>query len=147
MMQKQKIVIDDNAIVGLPMRLTVSLIIGSLALIAILSFILNPCLFPGGMIVSVDPMVMTVSGDEPENVTFMVHVTTMDGHPLSGASVLIKGLGGAQAGFTDANGTVLLQLRIVLVAGTQEGYLDVSAKAGCRDPFDHHDMIKIVKSR
>ncbi len=149
-MQRRKkrvyFIFNEDAALGLPMRLTVSLIIGTVALIAILSYILNPCLFPGRMIVSVNPIVTTISGSEPENVTFMIYVNTTDGHPISGASVLIRGLGGAEAGFTDHSGKVVLQIRVLLEAGTQEGYVDISVKAACREPFEHQNMVKIVKS-
>lgn len=137
---------NDHAVLGLPMRLTVSLFIGTVALIAILSYILNPCLFPGNMIISVQPIVTTISGSEPENVTFTLYVNETDGHPLSGATVLIKGLGGAGADITDNNGRVVLQIQVQLEEGTDEGYLDVSVKAACHESFEHQDMIKIVKS-
>lgn len=137
---------NEHAVLGLPMRLSVSLVIGTVALIAILSYILNPCLFPGNMIISVQPIVTTIFGSEPENVTFTVYVNETDGHPLSGASVLIKGLGGAVANITDNKGRAILQIRVYLEEGTNEGYLDISVKAACHQPFEHQDMIKIVKS-
>src|SRR4030042_1912257 len=99
---------NESAVLGLPMRLTVSLIIGTIALIAILSTILNPCLFPQRMMVSITPQVTTVQGSDPENVSFTVFVNDIDGFPLTGASVIIKGLGGAGSGFSDKNGKVFI---------------------------------------
>jgi hypothetical protein len=137
---------NEQAVLGLPMQLTVSLIIGTVALIAILSYILNPCIFPGRVIVTVSPMVSIISGEEPENVTFTVYVNGTDGTPLSGASVIIKGLGGASAGFTDTSGKALLTLMVQLENNTFEGYLNVEAKVPCHEPFEGSEMIKIVQT-
>jgi len=146
--QKKRVyfIIDEHAVLGLPMRLTVSLVIGTVALIAILSYITNPCLFPERMIVSLTPIITTLPGSEPENVTFTVYVNETDGHPLSGASVIIKGLGGAGSGFSDHNGKVLIQIQVQLESGVYEGYLDISVKAACHEPFEQQDMIKVVKT-
>ena len=147
MLKKASILLEDTeAVLGLPMRLTVSLIIGTVALIAILSHILNPCLFPGKMMVSVTPLVTTISGEGTENVTFTVYVNDTTGHPLSGAAVIIKGLGGAGSGFTDINGKVSVQIAVRLGAGMYEGYLDISVKVACHESFERQDLIKVVKS-
>jgi hypothetical protein len=148
MIRKKRVYLVDNdhAVLGLPMRLTTSLVIGTIALIAIISYIMNPCLFPERLIVSVTPIVTTLPGNEPENVTFAVYVNETNGHPLSGASVIIKGLGGASSGFSDDNGKVLIQIQVQLESGVYEGYLDISVKATCHEPFEHQDMIKIVKT-
>jgi len=139
-------IVNEHAVLGLPMRLTVSLVIGTVALIAILSYIMNPCLFPERMIVSLTPIVTMLPGSEPENVTFTVYVNETDGHPLSGASVIIKGLGGAGSGFSDDAGKVRIQIQVQLESGVYEGYLDISVKAACHESFEHQDMIKIVKT-
>jgi hypothetical protein len=139
-------IVNEHAVLGLPMRLTVSLVIGTLALFAILSYILNPCLIPERMIVSVTPMVTTVSGAEPENVTLTVYVNETNSHPLGGASVIIKGLGGAGSGFSDNTGKVSIQLQVQLESGVYEGYLGIVVKAACHRSFEHQDMIKVVKT-
>jgi hypothetical protein len=137
---------NESAVLGLPMRLTVSLIIGTIALIAILSMILNPCLFPHRMMVTISPEVTTLQGSSPENVSFIVFVNDTDGFPLSGASVIVKGLGGAGSDVSDKNGKALVQLRVQLENGTYEGYLDISVKAPCHVSFEYHAIVKIVKS-
>jgi len=139
-------IVNDHAVLGLPMRLTVSLVIGTVALIAILSYILNPCLFPQRMIVSVSPIMTTLQGSEPENVSFIVFVNDTTGHPLSGAVVIIKGLGGAGSGFSNKTGKAVIQIQVQLKDGIYEGYLDISVKAPCHMPVEHQEMIKVVKS-
>jgi hypothetical protein len=139
-------IVDEHAVLGLPMRLTVSLVIGTIALITILSFILNPCLFPERMLVSVTPYVTVLPGSEPENVSFTIYVNETDGHPLSGASVIIKGLGGAGSGFSDETGKTIIEIQVQLKDGIHEGYLDVLVNAACHESFEQQDMIKVVKS-
>jgi hypothetical protein len=136
---------NSRAVLGLPMQLTVSLIIGLIALVAIVSFILNPCLFPKKMDVSATPMVLIISGNEPENVTCMVSVQEIGGNPLQGAVVLVKGLGGAGSGFTNSTGAIMVFLQVVLPSGVFEGYLDVSVTMPCHERYVQQDMIKVVK--
>ena len=139
---------DKHGVVGLPMRLTVSIVIGTVALFTIISFIMNPCLFPSKMMVSVYPLTNTISGDDPFplNPPITVYVNTSDGHPIAGATVLIKGLNGAGSGSTDENGKSVILITVTLESGLHEGYLDVSVKALCHESFSQDDMIKIVRS-
>jgi hypothetical protein len=144
--RKRYFIKNDEAVLGLPMRLTVSLVIGTVALIAILSYIMNPCLFPQKMIVTVTPMVVILSGNEPENITFIVNITDSNGYPLRDASVIIKGLGGAGSGFSDDNGVALVQLQVQMETGRHEGYLDISVSAPCHEVAELQEMIKIICS-
>ncbi|MBN1860766.1 MAG: hypothetical protein JW840_04810 [Candidatus Thermoplasmatota archaeon] len=137
---------NDYAVLGLPLRLTVSLLIGTIVLLSILSSLLNPCIFPERMVISVTPLLTIVPGNNPENVTFTVRVQDTNGHPLNGASIIIKGLGGAGAGSTDEQGTAKVEMQIQLDEGFYEGYLDILVKAPCHESFEQQDMIKVVKS-
>ena len=136
---------NEKAVLGLPMRLTISLIIGAVALAAILTYIINPCLFPSKMIVSISSMVNYISGDDPVALNITVYVNETDGHPISGANVIVKGLGGAESNSTDQNGKTVVNITVKLGEGQYEGYLDVSVKAVCHETFSRNDMIKIVK--
>jgi hypothetical protein len=136
---------NNHAVLGLPMQLTVSLIIGTIALIAIVSFILNPCLFPQKMTVSATPMVLTIPGNEPVNVSCNVSVQETNGHALSGAIVIVKGLGGAGSGITNTTGITTITLQVRLEPGVYEGYLDVCVSNPCHERFEQLDMIKVVK--
>ncbi len=144
--KKQYFLKNELAVLGLPMRLTISLIIGTIVLLAILSSILNPCIFPQQMLVSITPQVIIVQGSDQENVSFTVFVQDTDGSPLSGASVIIKGLGGAGSGFSDTTGKTIIPLRVQLESGIYEGYLDISVRAPCHVPFDCLAIVKVVKS-
>ena len=137
---------NNNAVLGLPLRIMVSLVIGTVALGAILSYILNPCLFPERLVVSVSPMMTTVSGDQPVNATFLVHVNDTKSHPICDARVIIKGLGGACSGYTDNQGKITLVVQVQLDPGIHEGYLGLSVSASCHEPFEQFDVIKIVRT-
>jgi len=143
--RKQYFLKNEEAVLGLPMRLTISIIIGSIVLLAILSSILNPCLFPRRMLVSIGPPVVIIQGTTPENLSFIVFVNDTNGFSITGAVVIIKGLGGAGSGFSDVTGKAIVSLQVHLEPGTYEGYLDVSVKAPCHVPFECQDFVKIVK--
>ncbi len=136
---------NEKAVLGLPMRLTVSLIIGTVALVAILSYVMNPCLFPDRMIVSVNPMVNTVSGNNSTDINITIYVNETNGYPIKNANVIIKGLTGIGANHTDENGKTIIQITVKLENGVSEGYLDVSVKAACHETFSQQDMIKILR--
>ena len=136
---------NDHAVLGLPLRVTVSLIIGMIALGVILSYILNPCLFPERLIVTVTPMITTISENEIANTSFLVHVNDSKGHPISGAKVIIKGLGGGCCSLTDNKGRATVVLQVHLDPGIHEGYLGVTVDAPCHQSFEQNDLIKIIK--
>ena len=136
---------NEKAVLGLPMRLTVSLIIGTVALVAILSYVMNPCLFPDRMIVSVNPMVNIVSGNNSTEINITIYVNETNGYPIKNANVIIKGLTGIGANHTDENGKTIIQITVKLENGVTEGYLDASVKAACHETFSQQDMIKILR--
>jgi len=136
---------NKKAVIGLPMRLTVSIIIGMVALVAIISYITNPCLFPDRMIVTVSPMVNIVPGDQPANLNITIYVSEINEHPIKNANVIIKGLTGIGANLTDENGKTTIRITTKLESGMNEGYLDVTVKAPCHETFSQQDMIKIIQ--
>jgi len=143
--QKNNIFSDEQAVLGLPLRLTVSLIIGIIALAAIVSFISRPCLFPENMIISINPLVASIPSSNSTVVTFIFFVNDSSSHPIQGAVVILKGLGGAGSNITDNQGKTSIQIQVKIPEGSLEGYLDGQVKAVCYNPFSQNDMIKIIK--
>jgi len=138
---------NDKAVLGMPMRLTVILIIGIIALITILSFILNPCLFPDKMIVNVDPTVNKITTGDSGTFVIDVHVTDSNGNPVSSANVIIDGLGGAGSGTTNEYGDTSIQIKVGLEPGRIQGFLSVNVNAGaCYERFSQSDMIAVVRA-
>jgi hypothetical protein len=142
----KKFLKNERAVLGLPLRLTVTLIIGVAALSFILLYILNPCLFPGKLVVSIDPMVNIIAaGSNEEDFDITVLVKDYDGYPVSGANVIIDGLGGAGASTTDVHGVTIISITARLESGVNEGYLDINVEASCHEKFSENRMIKVVR--
>jgi len=137
---------DKRAVIGMPLRLTVCLIIGSFALMLILIYILNPCIIPGKLVVRIEPIINIIpSGSNQE--TFRINVTVEDkeGYSITDADVLIKGLGDAESNLTDKNGITTIEITPHLKSGVNEGYLDITVKAPCKETFSQNKMIKVVR--
>ncbi len=129
---------------GLPMRMTVSIVIGAAALSSILFFIMSPCLFPEKITVNVNPVVEEIHS-RTETVILNFEIKDKEGHPIKDANIRVVGLGGAGEGFTRSNGKTSVSLDVTLDSGRTEGYLDVDVKAGgCYEDFNGDDMIKII---
>lgn len=137
---------NEHAVIGLPMRLTVSLVIGGIALIAILSFVLNPCLFPQKMIVSIKPMVNMITGDDLTNIKLTVYVNDSNGKPVKDALVKISGHNSYGYNLTDKDGKAIVNTTINMKNIINEAYLDAYVKANCYETFSQEDMIKIIKN-
>jgi hypothetical protein len=143
---RKPFLVNDQAVLGLPMRLTVALIIGAVALTAILGFIIQPCLFPGKMIVSVEPMIFNKDSTAavPPQLDITVTVQDSNGRPVIDALVIITGLEVVLSDSTDVNGVVDFIDVDPDLGDSFEGYLDVRVKAPCFETFDQADMIKII---
>ena len=138
---------NKKAVLGLPMRLTVSLIIGVIALAAIISYISNPCIFPDKIIVTVNPMVNHISnGSNQANFNIDIYVKDSDGYSIKNALVIVKGLNGINSSYTDLNGKTVVNINVTLHESAYEGYLDVIVKVPCYETFSQNDMIKIIRS-
>ncbi len=136
---------DSVAVLGLPLRMVVSLVIGMVALSAVLSQMLQPGLIPRPVAVVVTPMAAAVTDEGPWNVTLQVHVTDRSGRPFLGAAVLVTGLGGASAGRTDKDGRAAVTICINLSAGCYEGYLDVTVNAPRHDRWSAPGAVKVYR--
>lgn len=143
----KKLIRNNYAVIGLPLRLTVSIVIGTIALSFILFYILNPCIFPGKMIVSVDPLINKLpSGFDEYNFEISVQVKDREGHPVKNANVLVKGLGDICSNTTNNKGIAIIEIKPSLQKGVTEGYLDIVVKAQCLETFSQNKMIKVVRS-
>lgn len=144
--KSKSLISNRKAVMGMPLRLTVCLVIGSAALIFILSFILNPCIFPGKMTVNVSPMVNSITGgSDHKTFTITVEVSDSSGYKIKDATIIIKGLGAAASGTTDSNGICDVSITPYLSTSVYEGYLDLTVKASCMETFSQNKMIKIIR--
>jgi hypothetical protein len=138
---------NNYAVIGLPLRFTVSIVIGTIALSFILLYILNPCIFPGKMIISIDPLINKIPLDSDE-YDFEININVKDrhGYPVKEANVLVKGLGDVFSNLTNENGITKIHIKPRLQKGVNEGYLDIVVKAQCLETFSQNKMIKVVRS-
>ena len=137
--------VDEDAVIGLPLRIVVSLVIGMAALASIVSFMTSTGVFSQPLVVSVSPMLGTISGNSSQNVSFVVAVTDRTGHCIDAATVILSGLGGAGIGRTNVSGRTWVQLPVSLQEGVWEGYLDVSVSAPAHPRYRQEAMVKIVR--
>lgn len=138
---------NNYAVMGLPLRLTVSIFIGIIALSFILFYILNPCIFPAKMIISIDPLINKIPlGFDEYDFQISIEVKDREGCPIKDANVLVKGLGEASSNLTNEDGIATIQIKPKLQKGVNEGYLDIIVKAQCLETFLQNKMIKIVRS-
>ena len=145
MMSEVGFVDNEDAVIGLPLRILVSLVIGMAALASIVSFMTSAGVFPQPLVVSVSPMLGTISGNGSQNVSFVVAVTDRNGHCIEAATVILSGLGGAGVGRTNASGRTWVQLPVFLKEGVWEGYLDVCVSAPPHPRYKQEAMVKIVR--
>ena len=106
---------------------------------------MNPCMFPSQMVVSVNPILNTIPGNQPSELDIIVFVNDTDGYAIKDAIVLIKGLGGIGSNYTDENGETTINITVELAQSANEGYLDISVKAACHEKYIQDELIKIVK--
>ncbi len=133
--------VDKSGILELPLRMVVTIVIGGVALATILSFILQPCLFPSDLQVSWQPSV--IESDMEEKIS--VEVKNSRGNPISGATVLISGLGTASVNKTNAHGKTTLYIKATLPQYRKEGYLNIRVTVGgCYKKFYQENAIKVV---
>jgi hypothetical protein len=135
---------NEDAIVGLPLRLVVCLVIGMAALGSILGLMTSQDLLPRPMVVSVSPM-FGVVGNGTQNVSFVVSVQDPEGRGVGMATVVMSGLGGAGVGRTNASGGTVVSLSVCLEPGVLEGYLDVRVSAVRHPRFEQGSMVKVVR--
>ncbi|MFB6135262.1 MAG: carboxypeptidase regulatory-like domain-containing protein [Halobacteriaceae archaeon] len=123
-----RLLADDRAIEGLPVRLVVAFVVG----VASLSVMLNTLSGVGGLAVSelnVRPAPDVVS---PAPQTVAVTAVDAEGHPVADALVVVRSgtatVDGVVTARTGPNGTARLHLDPDLAANQVEGTLEVDVK-------------------
>jgi len=133
---------NRQAVIDMPLRLTVTIVIGTLVLIAILTYMNNTTLIAEEIIVEID----TYSVEYQDNNSFQITVTDTQHQPLCDCLVIIKGLGQITSNRTDTSGLTTLKVSCSLNATQQQGYLDVIVKPpdGYRD-YQQDEFIKVYR--
>ena len=134
----------DDAVIALPMRLIVSIVIGTAVLIAILSFTSSFDLISPSMSVSINPLVYKVNGSSGM-INLSIYVSSTNGKPVDNAVIIVHGLGGFASAVTNASGRVNVSISIVFPRYIHEGYLDVTVKAQGFSKFFQENMIRVIQ--
>ncbi len=134
---------NSKGVIELPLRLIVTIVIGGVALTAVLAFLFSPCLFKKDLQVYWD----TYKINAGEETTITVSVLNEKGKPVRGATVLLKGLGNATVNQTNETGKAELTIKVTLPEKRHEGYLELIVDAGnCYEKFIEEEAIKVVRS-
>ncbi len=131
---------SEDGVEGLPVRLIVVLVVGVIALSAMVAAV-NSFKPPRTMTAAVtdvsskDGNMLQVSsageGTVSKTWTCYVNVTDEKGVPVSGASVILHGLGGGGSGVTNTKGVAYIKNTndIKLPANQDSGYMTLEVKA------------------
>ncbi len=128
---------SNKAVLGLPLRLVVGIIVGGVALSAVLYYLASPCIFPKELSVNWSPI--SIPNEEKTPITVIVR---LNGKNVDGAIVIINGLGNISYNKT-INGKATLYFTPHM-KGRYEGYLSLTVKGnGCYRRFYEEKAIKV----
>ncbi|RLF64389.1 MAG: hypothetical protein DRN33_02300 [Thermoplasmata archaeon] len=132
---------DERAVVELPMRMVVTLIVGGIALGSVTYYITSNCWTAENIRVEWKPDVL-IEG----NADLEVKVMDENGKPIKNAVVTVTGLKTAASNRTGEDGETFLHINPVLPDYRNEGYLNIEVKTGkCYRNFVQTDAIKVIR--
>jgi hypothetical protein len=159
----EKLFNDDRAI-ELPINIVVMLVVGMVALAALVAIIPPPT---KNMSVNIDEageqtssmtsgntvIVDSATAGSPFAIDVAISVTDPDGYPVRAANVVLRGLGGVATNTTDDNGKCLLSTDsssggspISLGPNQNEGTMDLSISTDGFYDFEKKDAVMIVRT-
>jgi len=131
-MYLKRLLRNERASVGLPMRMVVLTIIGLIGFAAIVGSISNAPVAPRPMyaVANISSFaLLNGSGDTPP---LLITVFDNDDNQIGGANVIVWGpsRSAAAGGITDSGGEIVIQVgNISLPVGKQEGYISIKVMA------------------
>ncbi|NYT19121.1 MAG: carboxypeptidase regulatory-like domain-containing protein [Methanosarcinales archaeon] len=147
-MAHKKIIQDERAAIGLPIRMVVLTIIGMIGFAVIVSSIVNAPTTPRPMYATSNVTSITISGESGNTGLLEITVSNFDGDPIGGCNVVLRDPSGtiAAGGLTDSSGQVWMQLNnISLPTGKHEGYITIKAMADGYLEHDDEHFVKVVR--
>lgn len=134
----------ERGAIDLPFRLVVTTVIGGIILGLIGYYISTTCLLMKEMQVIWKPSVVEINGKNG-SCKIEVEVKDENGNPIKNAVVTITGLGGADSGITGKNGSVSLNISLVMEE-RREGYLNIRVMHDkCYKDFYEENAIKVIR--
>jgi hypothetical protein len=155
-MRMKRLLDDDRGVEGLPVRLIVVLVVGVIALAAMVAAMngFKPQKTLSATITEVNSkqgnLLRVQSSDEGSmNKTWSctVKVTDDKGNPISGASVIIHGMGGAGSDVTNDEGSAFVDNTnsIELNANQDSGYLTMEVSASGYYTYKNENALAVIR--
>lgn len=147
---------DERGVEGLPVRLIVVLVVGVIALSAMVAAMnsFKPQRTLTAAVTEVsgkDGNLLQISsageGVVQKTWTCYVNVTDEKGDPVSGASVILYGLGGAGSGVTNTKGVAYIKNtnNIRLNANQNSGYLTLEVSAPGFHTYKNENALAVIR--
>lgn len=137
---------DDSAVIDLPVYLVITLIIGSVALVSILSMMVLPSIFTDTPIVSVEPLITSINTTN-SSIQYQIYVTTPDHQPIRNAHVILKNQHTIAMNSTNKSGGATITIPVRIPSGLQQVYLDVIVKTASYQTISNNNMLKVILRR
>lgn len=164
-LKKTKSLLSNDSAIELPINIVVMLVIGMVALAALIAIIPPPTknmsanvdnagltsgTLSAGNTILVDSGIVAAGNF---SVTVKISAKDPDGYPVRGANVVLRGLGGAATGVTDDAGLCTLKTdassggaRISLGANQNEGAMDLKITANGFYDYEKTNAVMIVRT-
>jgi hypothetical protein len=156
MKRKRSLIKDDEAVEGLPVRLIVVLVVGVIALAAMVAAVngfkpqksMSASVYEvGGKDGNMLMIPKAGSGPAEHNWTCRVKVVDAKGDPVEGASVIVHGLSGAGSDVTDRYGVAYLSKtnNVNLNSNQNSGYMTLEVSASGYNTFKNENAVAVVR--
>ncbi len=156
-MRKKGFLNDEDGVEGLPVRLIVVLVIGVIALAAMVSALngFKPQKTMSASVIEVsgkEGNMLTIEqagfGTVNRSWTCKVKVTDSNGDPVDGASVVMYGLGGAGSDKTNKTGGAYLTKTndVVLNSNQNSGYMTMEVTAPGYSSYKNENALVVVRA-
>ncbi|MDA0524545.1 carboxypeptidase regulatory-like domain-containing protein [Methanococcoides alaskense] len=160
-MKNRKKLFNDERAIELPINIVVMLVVGMVALAALIAIIPPPT---KNMSVNIDEagiqgnslssgntiIVDAVTARNPLIVMVKITATDPDGNPVRNANAVLRGLGGVATNTTDINGETLLATttaQLQMGANQNEGTMDLTITANGFYDYEKKNSVMIIKTK
>ncbi len=160
-MKCNKRLFNDDSAIELPINIVVMLVVGMVALAALIAIIPPPTknmsvdIQESGLSNSTPTsgntiIVDAVTAQNPLTILVKIQAMDPDGEPVRDANVVLRGLGGVATNNTDINGETTLitsSAPIEFGANQNEGTMDLTISANGFYDYEKTDAVMIIKTK